>query len=179
VVRLAARHPELAGAIAQVPMLDGQAAVRAAPPLLSLRFVALGLVDLLRGGKPIYLRTVGAPGEFASMTRDGAHTVTPRIEATAGKPYDNRVAARSMLGMATYRPFKQLRDIRIPTLMVGGTRDTVTPFESGRIAAAGNPQITVAMIDADHFEPYFEPGFAIAVAPQMAFLQRLGLVAEG
>ncbi len=57
--------------------------------------------------------------------------------------------------------------------MVGGTRDTVTPFESGSIIAAGNPKITVAMIDANHFEP----GFAIAVAPQMSFLQRLGLVA--
>lgn len=106
VVRLAARHPELLGAIAQVPMLDGMAAVKAVPAMRLARFGWSGLRDLLRGKDPIYLPVVAGEGEWSSMDRDGAALAMQKgLQAMAdtlgdqAPPYDNRVAARSLLTM--------------------------------------------------------------------------------
>ncbi|WP_428311486.1 alpha/beta hydrolase [Hydrocarboniphaga sp.] len=173
VVELAAEHPELLGAIAQVPMLNGMAAVRAVPLFTLLRFALYALADLLKPGRPIYLPVVSAPGEFGSMDRDDAQRALFAGMAAIGRPYDNRVAARSLMTMGPYRPFKRLKDIRVPTLIVGGTRDSVAPFNEADIVAAGNDRIRVRSIDANHFEPYFEPTFSTSIAHQLSFLASL------
>jgi uncharacterized protein len=173
VVELAAEHTELLGAIAQVPMLDGMLAVRAVPPARLLRFSLYAVADLVKLGKPIYLPVVSKPGEFGSMDRDDAYeAMTLGLQAT-GLAYDNRVTARSLLNMGPYRPGKRLRDIRIPTLIIGGTRDTVAPFNEEAIRRVNNPNIQVQQIEANHFEPYFEPAFSTSVDYQLRFLASL------
>lgn len=181
VVRVAAKHPELLGAITQVPMLDGMAAVRAVPPLRMLRFGLYALADLVRGRKnPVYVPVVAAKGEWASMDRDGAgEAMQKALEALleAGGPeaavYDNRVAARSLLTMGLYRPFKSLKQVKIPLLIVGATRDTVAPFVEGKLRALEKPNITIEKIDANHFDPYFEPALSDNLGHQIAFLKAL------
>jgi pimeloyl-ACP methyl ester carboxylesterase len=181
VVKTAARHPELLGAIAQVPMLDGMAAVKAVPPLRMARFGLSALNDLRPGRKdPVYLPVVAEQGEWASMDRDGAakamqmgmQALIARGGPEAGY-YDNRVAARSLLTMGLYRPFKSLKDVKIPLLIVGATRDTVAPFVEERIRVLGNPKIQIKTLDANHFEPYFEPALSINLGYQLAFLNGL------
>jgi len=180
VVRLAAQHPELLGAIAQVPMLDGMAAVKAVPLPRLLRFGLTALADLLRGKKPIYLPVVAAEGEWASMDRDGAaeamrkglQALVERGGPEAGQ-YDNRVAARSLLTMGLYRPFKCLKNVSVPMLIVGATRDTVAPFVEGRIRALKNSNIQIETLDANHFDPYFEPALSRNLGFQLGFLKSL------
>ena len=180
VVQVAARHPELLGAITQVPMLDGMAAVKAVPPMRMARFGLSGLADLLRGSKPIYLPVVAGEGEWSSMDRDGAALAMQKgqeamVEALGAEalPYDNRVAARSLLTMGLYRPFKSLKDVTIPLLIVGATRDTVAPFVEKRIRELKNPRIRIEILDANHFEPYFEPALSRNLAYQLEFLKSL------
>jgi len=180
VVRLAARHPELLGAIAQVPMLDGMAAVKAVPPMRMARFGLSGLTDLLRGKNPIYLPVVAEEGEWSSMDRDGAGLAMQKgqqamVEHLGAEaiPYDNRVAARSLLTMGLYRPFKSLRDVTIPLLIVGATRDTVAPFVEERIRSLANPRIRIETLDANHFDPYFEPALSRNLGYQLDFLRTL------
>ena len=173
VIELAAEHPGLLGVIAQVPVLDGMAAVRAVPLLRLLRFALYALADLVRFGRPLYIPVVSAPGEFGSMDRDDAHKAMRMAVAANGRPYDNRVSARSLLHMGPYRPFKRLKDIRVPTLIVGGTSDTVAPFIESRIRDANNPCLQVRSIEANHFEPYFEPAFSSLIDFELAFLQSL------
>ena len=180
VVKLAARHPELLGAIAQVPMLDGMAAVKAVPLTRLLRFGLAALNDLWRGKAPVYLPVVAPEGEWASMDRDGAaeamrrglQALVERGGPEAGQ-YDNRVAARSLLTMGLYRPFKSLKDVSTPMLIVGATRDSVAPFVEGRIRALKNPQIKIETLDANHFDPYFEPSLSRNLGYQLAFLEGL------
>lgn len=180
VVKLAARHPELLGAIAQVPMLDGMAAVRAVPPTRLLRFGLSALNDLRRGRDPVYLPVVAPEGEWASMDRDGAaeamrkgmQALVERSGPEAGQ-YDNRIAARSLLTMGLYRPFKSLMDVSIPMLIVGATRDSVAPFVESRIRALKNPKITIETLDANHFDPYFEPALSRNLGYQLGFLEGL------
>lgn len=179
VVRIAARHPELLGAIVQVPMLDGMAAVKAVPPMRLLRFALTGLMDLLRGKNPIYLPVVGDEGQWSSMDRDGAalamqkgqQAMVDHLGADA-IPYDNRVAARSLLTMGLYRPFKSPKDVTIPLPIVGATRDTVAPFVEKRIRALGNPRIRIETLDANHFDPYFEPSLSPKSRLSAGFLEQ-------
>lgn len=181
VVKTAAKHPELLGAIAQVAMLDGMATVRAVPPLRMIRFGLWAFADLLRGNRnPVYVPVVAAPGEWASMDRDGAgeamlNGLEDLLEAEGPEAatYDNRVAARSLLTMGAYRPFKSLKQVNIPILIVGATRDTVAPFVEGKIRALNNPNIKIEILDANHFDPYFEPALSTNLGYQLAFLKSL------
>lgn len=181
VVRTAAKHPELLGAITQVPMLDGMAAVKAVPPLRMARFGLYALADLVRGRKkPVYVPVVAPEGEWASMDRDGAgEAMQKALQALLeyGGPkaavYDNRVAARSLLNMGLYRPFKSLKQVRIPILVVGATRDTVAPFVEDKIKALNNPNIKMEKLDANHFDPYFDPSLSENLGYQLAFLKDL------
>jgi pimeloyl-ACP methyl ester carboxylesterase len=180
VVKIAARHPELLGAIAQVPMLDGMAAVKAVPPTRLLRFGLSALNDLGRGENPVYLPVVAPEGEWASMDRDGAaeamrkglQALVERGGPEAGQ-YDNRVAARSLLTMGLYRPFKSLKNVSIPLLIVGATRDSVAPFVEERVRALKNPKIKIETLDTNHFDPYFEPALSRNLGYQLAFLEGL------
>lgn len=175
VVELAAEHPELAGAIAQVPMLDGMAAVKAVPLKRMLRFGFYGLADAFKSGRPIYLPVVAEVGEFASMDRDDAYKALKIGMKNIGRQYDNRVAARSLMTMGPYRPLTRLRDIKIPTLLIGATRDTVAPFVESSIRKTNNPHLSLETVDANHFEPYFEPVFSTLISKELAFLKSLGL----
>jgi pimeloyl-ACP methyl ester carboxylesterase len=181
VVRTAAKHPELLGAITQVPMLDGMAAVKAVPPLRLLRFGLYALADLMRGKKnPVYVPVVAGPGEWASMDRDGAGVAMQQAlqdlleaEGPEAATYDNRVAARSLLNMGLYRPFKTLKQVKIPILIVGATRDSVAPFVEAKIRKLNNPSIKMEKIDANHFDPYFDPALSTNLGHQLAFLRDL------
>lgn len=172
-VELAADHPELAGVIAQVPMLDGMAAVLAVPPLRLMRFALYCLADLIKPGRPVYIPVVSEPGAFSSMDRDDAHKVLQLAERSLGRRYDNRVAARSLMTMGPYRPLKRLKEIRVPTLLLGATEDTVAPFVESAIRRTGNPCIRVETIKANHFQPYFEPFFSEVIRKELEFLKSL------
>lgn len=175
-VELAADHPELAGVIAQVPMLDGMATVKAASPLRLMQFALCGLVDMIKPGQPLYIPVVSERGAFSSMDRDDANRALQLAEDSIGRTYDNRVAARSLLTMGPYRPFKRLKDIKIPALLLGATEDTVAPFVESAIRKVNNPYISLATIKANHFEPYFEPAFSEVIRMELEFLESLAVL---
>lgn len=173
VVDLAAQHPEVKGAIVQVPMLDGLAATLATPLPRMMKMSALGLMDLIKPGAPICIPTLEREGEFGTMDRDGAWEAMELAQAALkDQGYDNRVAARSIYTMPLYRPWRRLKDVKVPMLMIGATRDTVAPFVSDKVRRVGNPNIEVIEIDANHFDPYFAPLFPQVLAAQLKFLRR-------
>lgn len=173
VVDLASQHPEVKGAIIQVPMLDGLAATLATPPLRMMKMSTLGLIDLIKPGTPIYVPTLAREGQFGTMDRDGGwEAMELALAAWKDHGYDNRVAARSIYTMPLYRPWLRLKDVQIPMLMIGATRDTVAPFVSDKVYQVGNPNIEVIEVDANHFDPYFDPLFPKILALQLKFLLR-------
>ena len=169
VIDLAAAHPELLGAIAHVPLLDGLDAVKAIPLSRSLRFGLNAAADLLKTGQPLYIPVIAPPGQFATMDRDGAYDA---MQAGTIGDYDNRIAARSVLTMGLYRPFKKIPKIRIPTLMVGATHDTVAPFVRRKITNKMGC-IRIVTLDCNHFEPYFEPLLSTNLQYQLEFLKSI------
>ena len=173
VVDLAAAHPELLGAIAQVPMLDGQAAALANPPARMLRFFLCALADVLRPGGRFYVPIVAPRGQFATMERDGAFDTIERAQAELGQRYHNVITASSTLSMGLYRPFKRLGNIRVPTLLIGGLRDTVAPFVEKKVRAVNNDCLRIATLDVNHFEPYWDAPFEKNIELQLRFLNDL------
>lgn len=114
------------------------------------------------------------------MDRDGAAEAMQNglkdlleAEGPEAATYDNRVAARSLLTMGLYRPFKALRQVKVPILVVGASRDTVAPFVEGTLRALNNPNIRIETLDANHFDPYFEPALSANIGYQLRFLQEL------
>ena len=169
-IDLAAEHPELAGVIAQVPMLDGLDAVRAVPLTRLMRFGLDITRDLLNPFATHYLPVVSAPGEYSSMDRDGAIRAQQWTEDNLPQAYDNRVAASSMLWMGFYQPFRALPRISIPALVIGATRDSVAPFDEKKVRSHASATTQVEVINADHFDPYLPPCFDENIALQCRFL---------
>lgn len=172
VVDLVAQLPDLQGAIIQVPMLDGLVTLRAVPFVRMLKIIAHGIADLLRPGAPVVLPTVAREGEWGTMDRDRAwEALELGLAAHPTAKYVNRVRARSTLTIGFYRPWTKLKNIQVPMLIVGATRDTVAPFVQDKVRRVANPNLRVVQIDADHFDPYFEPCFSGAVKHQLDFLK--------
>lgn len=173
VIKTAAEHPELLGAIAQVPMLDGMLAVKAVPFPRMMRFGWDMFLDIANPCSTRYLPIVSPKGEYSSMDRDGAWRVEEWILSNLPQRQDNRVAARSLATMGFYRPIKHLKNIQIPTLVIGATRDTVAPFDEAKVKRASSECIEIHTIDANHFDPYLEPWFEGNIKLQLDFAQRL------
>lgn len=171
---LGERHPELKGIIAQLPMLDGKAASRRTPLPARLRIALYALADSLRGAKPLYLPIVAPAGGFGTMTRDDAAWAKEEGARAYGPGAPNYIAARSALTMLGYRPIDSLARIATRTLVIGGARDTIAPFDEPAVRAAGNPRVEIETLDASHFEPYLEPHLSRNLALQVAFLASLG-----
>lgn len=173
VVDLAAEHPELLGAIAQVPMLDGRDVVKAMSLKQMARFGIDTLRDLIHPFKTRYLPIVAEAGGYSSMQRDGAARVGTWVEENLDHNVDNRVAARSLLTVGLYQPYRRLSSIIIPTLLIGATQDTVAPFNERKVRRISSRSVEVRAIDANHFDPYFEPWFEGNINHQVEFVERL------
>lgn len=174
VVDLATQHPDLQGTIIQVPMLDGLVTLRAVPLPRMARLLGLGVVGLLKPGHALQIPTVARKGEFSTMDRDNAwEALQLGLDAHPGAKYVNRVTARSVLTIGFYRPWTRLKKVQVPMLIVGATRDTVAPFVEGKVREVANPHLRVVQLDADHFDPYFEPCFSSAIKYQLDFLAKV------
>src|SRR6516164_346427 len=110
IFRVAARNPQLAAAIAQMPNTDGPAAARNAmryqKPLAMLRFTGQGILDALGGlaGRPPRLvPLMGEPGTVALLTtpdgRDGNRALNP---GNRYPDWQQAAAARSALRLGFY-----------------------------------------------------------------------------
>ncbi|WP_370291922.1 alpha/beta hydrolase [Thalassolituus sp.] len=172
-IDLAAEHPEIAGVIAHVPMLNGMAAVAAVPFLRMLRFSLDITLDLINPFKRRYIPVVSPEGEYSTMDRDGAGRLEDWVNEELEGKYDNRVTAASLLTMAPYQPGRNLHRIQVPGLIVGALRDTVAPFNEASVRSKVGSNISISTIDANHFDPYLQPWFEDNVTNQLAFLKQV------
>lgn len=175
VISLAGNGEPLAAIIAQVPHVSGPAAVRSTGLLPSLRVGVLGLRDQIgawadRG--PVYVSSVGAPGQTAVMTSPDAVPGTEELIAQSALSADYRmdVAARIVLKIGFYSPKRWAAGVSCPALVQIADSDAITPRRVAEEAAGLMPRATVRTYAGGHFDPYVEPLFAKVFADQLAFL---------
>jgi dienelactone hydrolase len=182
-VELAATDDRLRGAIAQNPLVDGLAGTRNSRPGLLLHLFAVGVVDRLGsllGRPPRYVPAGVASGEFGAVANEQAFGGLEIIRPKDGTEWQNRVAARSLLGIAAHRPGRKAADIRCPILLVVGQNDTIAPAGPALTVAERAPKSELYRSAGGHYDVY-EGGedFDNVVRVEVEFLRRhAGLHAE-
>jgi dienelactone hydrolase len=157
VVEIAATDTRLHGAIAQNPLVDGLAGTRMAQPSRSLRLLGLGLLDRLGsllGLAPRYVTAGAGPGELAVVANEAARAGIDIIRPRDGSEWHNRVAARSVLGIAAHRPVRKAANIRCPILLVVGEPDTIAPVGPALRVAERAPKGELYRSRGDHYGVY-------------------------
>lgn len=175
---VAARNPDLSAVIAQTPNVGGLASVRNASrhqkPLAMLRFTARGIADTLGGlvGRPPRLvPLVGAPGSVSMLTTPDAQVGALALEADRHPEWQQAVAARTALRIASYRPGRFASRVRVPLLVLVCDDDRTTPSELSIRAARRAPRAEVVHLPGGHYEPFLG-GHEAAVEAELSFLRR-------
>jgi uncharacterized protein len=179
VFRVAARHPQLAAAIAQTPNADGPAAARNAAryqkPLAMLRFTGIGVADALGGlvgRKPRLIPLTGEPGTAVLVTspdgRDGGRVLNPD---GAYPDWQQAVAARSTLRMAFYTPGRDAAKVSCPLLVLVCDQDQTALAAPAIRAARHAPRAELVRLPGGHYAPFLD-SHEQAVAAELSFLRR-------
>src|SRR4051812_6533084 len=179
VFRVAARHPDLAAAIAHSPLVNGLAALpnamRHQKQLAALRFfgrAALDAVGLRLGREPLLVPLAGAPGTVTSLTTPDAQKGADALNPGNRYPdWQQTVAASSALRVAFYRPGRHAPRIKIPFLVFAYEHDGVAPPGPAIKAAKRAPRGELACLPGGHYAAYLE-GHEQAVEVLLSFLRR-------
>ena len=176
VLTLAGNGVRFAAVIAQVPHIDGIAAVRATGLRQAVRLAPAAMSDAVRavlGRSPRYVDSVGLPGQRAVMVSPDAMKGRDRLVLESGLSdgdYPETVAARILLKIWRYSPGRTMSRIDCPTLVQIASEDTVTPASVAQRAAAKVRGATVRTYVGGHFDPYVEPLFSSVIGDQLTFL---------
>jgi len=184
VLTLAGTGERLAAIIAQVPHVDGIAAVRSAGLRQTLRLAPAAISDQIRallGREPRYIDSIGEPGALAAMVSPDAAVGRDRLLDASGLrtgDFPETVAARILLHIGRYSPGKTAAKIECPALVQIATEDAITPTDVALRTARKIPHATVVTYEGGHFDPYVEPLFPRIIADQLAFLRDVVPVAR-
>ena len=182
VLALAAERPPIAAVIAQLPHVSGFATMFNLSVADMLRAVGAGLSDLagMAIGRPHYSPVVGRTGTFAAMSSpgswDGWFAMGTPDMASEKDHWENKVLSRAFLTLPWFSPTFSAHRISVPTLVIAGRNDTVTPPHAAERAAAKIPKGEFFWLPSNHFEPYVSPVFEENMRLQLDFLRRHGFM---
>jgi fermentation-respiration switch protein FrsA (DUF1100 family) len=177
VVQVAVADGRVAAVIAQVPAMDGAAALLNAARYAGvgqlIKLTLAGLRDVaasLRGRPPVMVPVVGPPGTLGVMTSEDAE---PGYRAIAGPTWRNEVAARIALVASLHRPGLQADRLSCPILVQIADRDAVAPVKAAQDAAwRATGRAEVRTYPIGHFDIYTGRAFEQALADELQFLTR-------
>jgi fermentation-respiration switch protein FrsA (DUF1100 family) len=127
------------------------------PPKRSLWLLGLSLQDSLGsifGRSPRYLTASAGPGGVGVFASDEALAGLKLITPTEPTDWHNRVAARSLLGLAAHRPVRRAAAIRCPILLVVPERDTIAPSRQTLLVAKRAPRAELHRSKGGHYDVY-------------------------
>lgn len=172
VLAIAAQDGRIAAVVSQCPFTDGLATLPKLGVANIARMTLAGLRDqvgALVGRTPRYIPAVGPPGSFAVMTTPDAEPgITALIPSETR--WENRVAARIALRVASYRPGRAAAKLTCPVLFCLCDNDSLAPADTAAKYAAAAPRSEVRRYPIGHFEIYVDPTWQDAVAVQSEFL---------
>jgi pimeloyl-ACP methyl ester carboxylesterase len=175
---VAARHPELAAAIAQTPLVDVPAAspgvARYSKPWAQLRLIGTGLLDTaagLLGRAPILVPLMGERGTVALLSTPDGLQGAEALQASKYPEWQQRVAARSILRLSSYRPGRHASRVECPLLVLVCEEDRSAPPGPAIRAAGRAPRGEVARIPGGHYDPFMD-GHEQAAELELSFLKR-------
>jgi len=173
VLTLASQGIDVQAVIAQFPHVSGVATLSTLHPLSALKIFAAGLLDWV-GNKlfnwNFYRPVVGRPGEAAGISSPDAWEGL-KLMLSSKVAWENKVLSRVFLKMAFFNPIHLVRRIQVPTLVLAGRTDAVTPASATLKAAMRIPRGKFVLIDCNHFEQYVGRGLEENATEQLGFLR--------
>lgn len=158
VVVAAARDGRIGAVAAQCPMLDGRASARKVRLQVGfgkiVQLAAASLIDNARamlGLSPRYVPLVAPDGELAAMPTADAYK---GLMAIVPPGWRNQVAARLFLRLPFYRPIRQAREVKCPTLFIVCESDTVVSTTAPAKAVARMGRAKLLTLPIGHFDIY-------------------------
>jgi pimeloyl-ACP methyl ester carboxylesterase len=174
VLTAAARHPELAAAVVQCPIVRGRAPALASGWRALVRLTCPIVSDLVRAAtrrRRCYVHIAGRPGELAFVTAPGAYEGWHSLVATP-TTFENRVTASSGIGVVLYNAFRHADRIRCPLLVcVSDQEELMDPALAVSVGERA-PRGEIIHYPGGHFDVYFTPLFDRLVDDQVSFLHR-------
>ena len=174
VIVMAARRPEVAAIVSQVPFVDGVASLSLRSPGDIARAVIAGMRDVFRMvtfRAPWCVPVVAAPGTFAVMNTEES---MPGYLALV--PHDsewrNEVPARVLLLVPWYSPMRYAKRVRCPALVVAAEYDSLIPVKVVVKTASRIEQCELHRLPCNHFQPYVGEFFEKNIAIETEFLVR-------
>lgn len=174
VICVAARHPEIAAVVSQVPFVDGIASTLIRKPKDIVTAVIAGWRDLgrkLTFRSPYRVPAIGYPDEFAIMNTEesmpGYSVLVPEDSS-----WENEVPARVLLLVPLYSPMRQAGRVESPVLIVAAEKDSLIPIKAVEKTSARIKNVTLHRLSCNHFAPYVGDFFEENVTIETAFLER-------
>lgn len=179
VLRVAATSSKVAAAIAQTPLADGLAALpnglRHETFRVATTFPLLALADAIGdafGRPPRLVPLTGPRGTVAALTTPDAQD-GPRALAPDGRypQWQQQIAARSVMRLATHRPGRAASRVRCPVLFVVADHDQSALTGPARRAARRCRHAELIIVPGGHYAPFLEQ-HETTVAAELDFLAR-------
>ena len=109
---------------------------------------------------------------MAALTGVEAWDGMEKLKASADVAWENKVLARVLLKIPYYSPISSARRVRVPTLVIAGSNDTIVSAAVARKAASRMQNAEFTLHASDHFQPYYGNYLETNVQAQLAFLQK-------
>ncbi len=172
VIVSAAKDPEIAAIIAQVPFVDAISTTFKLGFKFLMQATPHALRDLARivtFRSPHYVKVIGHPEEFAIMNTPesypGYSSIVPEDSS-----WENQCPARIILKFALYRPIASANKVKCPALLMLGEKDSLIDAAAVEKTARKMANSTLVKYPFGHFDIYTGDGFSDAIKKQTEFL---------
>ncbi len=174
VIVVAAKDPNIAAIVSQVPYVDSlssMAMVSWSDRLKGMFYTMQDVFRMLTFQSPCYVPIVADPGTYAFMNtpdaRPGYLALVPE-----GSSWENKVPARLGMTIGGYRPVKVAHKVQCPSLMLLAEKELMISVEMTEKTAENIPDCTFIRLPGGHFQPYVGEGFERAVEIEGEFLKK-------
>ncbi|MFQ5637645.1 MAG: alpha/beta hydrolase [bacterium] len=174
VIVAAARDPEIAAIVAQVPFVDSLSTVAMTTWRNILHGYAAGFRDVFRiltFRAPYYIPVAAAPDTFAAMNTpeclDGVMSLIPENSS-----WENKCPARIAFTMSLYSPMSFAKRVKCPALVVMAEHDSLIDARAVAKTAAKMSNATLFSRPCGHFSIYQGKNFEKVLQVETDFLSQ-------
>ncbi len=178
VLCVAAREPDIAAIVIQVPFVNGLSSSWNMKKVLGWGFIGRSTAAILRDlwrmitfRSPYYIPAFGKPGEIAILSTPECYDGVMSLVPPSIVDWDMTTPARAMLSLILYYPSTRARKVQCPALVIAGERDSLIPFEFVKKTAARMPNTRLISIPCGHFDPYIGDTFVTVSNREVRFFR--------
>ncbi len=178
VLCVAAKEPDIAAIVMQVPFVNGLSSSWNMKKVLGWGFIGMATSAILRDmwrmitfRSPYYIPAFGKQGEIAILSTPDCYDGVMSLVPPAIMDWDMTTPARAMLSLILYYPSTRARKVKCPALVIAGERDSLIPFEFVKKTAARMPDAQLISLPCSHFDPYVGDTFAVVSNHEARFFR--------